>query len=155
MLQQDDQIEIEDAGASSDLPDEASYPDFLEKTQAQLARQGWEFRGTCGMKSYVDALYDGDIDEVLFVPIPGQKGLFYYFNRLEGWEVVDSLRNQPGENFLELVREELAGEQWEYQDTYDKDSLLDIFDIATHPFLIIRDVEDRDTFYAFYSVENV
>lgn len=151
-----DQVEIEDAGASSDLPDESSYGDFLAKTQVSLARQGWELRGNCTIKSYIDALEDGDIDEILFIPIPGQKDSFYYFNRIEGWEIADSLRNDPtGENFLDLLREELGHEEWEYQDTYKEEDLISIFDMATKPFLAVRSENERNKFYLFYSIENL
>jgi hypothetical protein len=142
-----DDEEIMDAGASSDLPDESSFLEFLEQIQAKLAREGWELRGACTGASLDDAL-DDPANEILFIREPGVENEFFYFNRLEGWESVDGIRGNP--NFLQLAEDELARDSFEYQEAYDEASCLEPLHGIWNLVLLIRLPRKKDKFYCFY-----
>lgn len=143
----------DDVGASSDLPDETYIPDFLETKQANLARDGWELRGSCKDFAISEALND-PVNEILLIRIPGREDEFLYFNRLEGWEATDNFRDssQEGEksNFLELCRNELAREDWEYQGHIEVETILNLLQNSISEILLVRSLEHNNKFYYFF-----
>lgn len=77
-MQQDDDVKYDDPKPNPSSPE----PDFFELKQVQLAKEGWEYRGMCTLKS-VDEAFEDRVNQILFVRVPGKKHEFYYFNRVE------------------------------------------------------------------------